>query len=103
MMASNFIMDVPLRLRASRKSLSPGFYPAALQTGSLMSPTVLRFQIVRFFAVLRNVQPFHLVLFAHTEAGHQVGDFKNHDGSHQREAPGEKNADQLIAYLAPVA
>src|SRR5262245_50243899 len=62
----------------------------------------LRFQIVRFFAVLSNVQAFHFVLFRDAETGNQVGYFENHDRAEQSETPGEEYSDQLISHLAPI-
>src|SRR5262245_14304844 len=63
----------------------------------------LRFQLVRFFAVLSTVQAFHFMLLGDAEAGDQIGYFENHDGADKREAPGEEHTDQLVAHLAPIA
>src|SRR5579859_3099804 len=87
MMASTFIMDVSLRPRFREPRSHP----------------FLGFQIIGFFAMLRDVQPFDFMFFADAEPGKEIGDFQDNQCSDERKAPGDRNADELIANLSPAA
>ncbi len=60
-------------------------------------------EVVRFFTVLRDVQTFDLFRFGHAHAGNHIRYFQQHNGSDQREAPGNQYAHKLVAELAPVS
>src|SRR5271163_621266 len=61
------------------------------------------FQVVGFFAVLRDVETFDLIRFAHADASNHIRYFQQDNGSYQGEAPREEYAYKLITKLAPVA
>src|SRR5207248_6177459 len=61
------------------------------------------FQIVAFLTMLRDVQPFDLMVLAHPHADQQIGDLQKNNCADQRHDPGSQNPNQLIAYLRPVS
>src|SRR6266852_4135536 len=62
-----------------------------------------RFQVVSFFSMLRDVQPFDFLVFGHANTGDRVHDFQNHNGADDSEDPSQQNAHDLVAHLAPMS
>src|SRR5271167_91105 len=60
------------------------------------------FEVIRFFAVLRDVQAFDLLRLTHAHAGNHIRYFQEHNGADERKAPGNQYAYKLVAELSPV-
>src|SRR5579862_3228275 len=60
-------------------------------------------EVIGLFAVLRDVQTFDFLYFAHAHAGNHIRYFEKDNGADDGEAPGNQYADELVAELTPVA
>src|ERR1700693_6653395 len=75
----------------------------ALRVPECTLTSFLRLQVIRLFAVLRDIQPFDFLLFRYPQTRNRIYDLQNHNRSYQREYPREPNAHQLVAHLAPMS
>ncbi len=60
------------------------------------------FEIVSFFAVLRDIEAFNFFGFAHAHTGNHIRYFEKDNGADEGKAPGDQNAYKLVAELSPV-
>ena len=65
--------------------------------------SALRFHVISFFAVLRNIQALYFVFFGDANSGDGVDNLQNYDGADESKHPRKEHSNQLITHLCPAA
>src|SRR5580658_3427554 len=61
------------------------------------------FEIVSFFAVLRDIEAFDFFGFTYAHTGKHIRYFQQHNGADECKSPGDQTTYKLVAELSPVA